>query len=108
MTELRSPNPFFEPEYYRNIYRDLSQMDGKDLFRHWSEHGSSEGSRGCEEFYLKWYVDHHSDLQRAYGDDYLGDFSTGSITVTHFEGRKTAPGHVLQLAWLDGVNAEGA
>ena len=47
------------PQYYAN--------DPSGAFRHFLEHGMSEGRRACDDFDVRFYKDHYGDLQNAFG-----------------------------------------
>ena len=68
--EGRSPNPFFDPIFYRQNYPDLRAMDYVAVLQHWAANGAKEGRAGTKFFNIVFYVEHHGDLKMAYGTNY--------------------------------------
>src|SRR5205823_3757481 len=50
INEGRSPNPFFDPSYYKAIYGDLANHDNGRLLDHWINNGFHEGRQGSKWF----------------------------------------------------------
>jgi hypothetical protein len=74
--ELREPNPFFRPQFYKDTHPDLQHLDGAGLLLHWGRHGIEEGRGGTKSFDLGWYVDNHADLRKKFGkNNYLAAFN---------------------------------
>ena len=67
------------PQYYAN--------DPAGAFRHFLEHGMSEGRRASDDFDVRFYKDRYGDLQRAYGNN-LPRYFRHYITYGVSEGRQ--------------------
>lgn len=76
--EGRSPNPFYDPTYYRDQHSDLKRIYGNDfngLHDHWTAWGIKEGRRGSEFFDAPAYLTTYSDVANAYGNrNYRGTY----------------------------------
>lgn len=105
--ELRSPNPFFEPEFYRSIHPDLQSHDALALLLHWYTYGVDEGRQGSKWFSLTHYLQSHDDLVHAFGNDFGAAFEHWK-SFGHTERRQTVPGQFLQIYWGDIDTASGA
>jgi len=104
--EMRSPNAFFDPHYYLSQNHDLAHLDGMHLLDHWYRFGINEGRQAVPWFSIKYYLEHHPDLQKAYGSNYAAAFDHWK-GAGHREGRQTAPGVTLRVCWVDRVDSRG-
>lgn len=94
--EMRSANPFFDPQYYKSVNPDLSHLDGHGLLDHWIRHGILEGRRGCFAFWTKHYLKSHPDLVAAFGNS-IGRAFVHWKDVGNNEARTTSPDGIMRL-----------
>ena len=100
--EGRSPNPFFDPNFYREYYGDLSTMSGESALYHWMTYGFKEGRRGSWCFDIGYYLS-HGDLLSTFGaGNYDGAFWHW-CRWGNAEGRKTSADSGLRICYYLGT-----